>query len=237
MESPQQETLVPQNRETLTGSEDNVLFHLHRCVTPEGNVLCDAETLSHIRDEFAHCEAFAMYEAYVAGSVPTLPRMRKAVEALKLSVDQDEKSSDEDKKAVDQLWKLVGGSLPGAVNRYVQSVVMFAEQAPRFPMMETHERKEFAIKVDGERRRRHDALLQVIAEIDKNVGFIADELGVPGIEIFKRWQVGIQADLSETDCLVFNGEAIDPKNSHHRDLIKNWAIAADFDKYFQNTAA
>ncbi|MEN9413024.1 MAG: hypothetical protein RLZZ342_111 [Candidatus Parcubacteria bacterium] len=235
MDKLRQEAPAPVSPETLTGAEDIVLFHLHRCITPDGKIVCDTEALSHIREEFAHCEAFSMYEAYAAGSVPTLPHMRQAVEAFKNSVANDPKSSEEDKKEALQLWKLVGGSLPGAVNRYVQSVIMFAEQAPRFEMMDTHERKEFAVKVDGERRRRHDTLLQVIADIDKSLTFLADELGVPGTEVFRRWQPGMQTVSSDTECLVFNGSAIDSRNSHHRDLIKNWAIAADFDKYFHHT--
>lgn len=216
----------------LTGSEDQVLHELHRCVTPQGKVVCDEETMTHIRDEFAHCEAFDMYAQYEKGAVPTLESMRDHVDRLQIQVDSDPKATDEDKAAMKHARKLIAGSLPSAVSRYVQSVIFYAQQAPRFPLMDVHERREFVEKCDGDRRRKHDALLQTLQDIDAALRLLSDELGAVDAREIAWWRAGMDG-LARDALPAFDAAAIDTKDSVHRDMIKNWAIAADFAKFIR----
>ncbi len=226
---------APDKREAapeLTGAEDKVLQDLHRCITPQGKVICDIETITHIRDEFSHCEAFEMYARYEKGAVPTLESMRDHVDRLQIRVESDPKASDEDKAAMKHARKLIAGSLPSAVSRYVQSVIFFAQQAPRFPLMDDYERREFIEKCDGDRRKKHDALLQAIADADAALRLLTEELGAVDPAEIAWWRAGMEAPRREA-LPAFESGAIDPKADLHRDMIKNWAIAADFAKYIR----
>jgi len=226
--------LSPDAREAaeLTGSEDEVLHQLHRCVTPQGKVICDKETMAHIRDEFSHCEAFEMYAKYERNAVPTLESMRDHVDRLKIQVDGDPRANDEEKAAMEHARKLIAGSLPSAVSRYVQSVIFYAQQASRFPLMDPEERREFIEKCDGDRRRKHDSLLQTIQEIDVALRLLSEDLGAIDSKEIAWWRAGME-ELPHDALPAFDAAAIDTKNTLHRDLIKNWAIAADFAKYFR----
>lgn len=214
------------------GSEDKVLLDLHRCVTPQGTVLCDGETMTHIRDEFSHCEAFDMYAKYEKGAVPTLESMRDHLDRLMIQVDGDPKASEEDKAAMKHVRKLIAGSLPSAVSRYVQSVIFYEQQAVRLPLMDAHERRDFIEKCDLDRRRKHDSLLQTIRDIDAALRLVSEELGAIDTKEIAWWRAGMDS-LSRDALPAFDAAAINADDKLHRDLVKNWAIAADFAKYIR----
>ena len=201
----------------MAGREDQVLDLLHQCTDGNPTKTCGPELKESIHQEFETCEAYATYLAYSEGSIPTIETIAEGIENALLQAPQHTKDGPE----AERITKMLSG-------RYVQSVITFNRQlsgAGQFRFSEEEKRNRL-VDADKRRRRLHDSLLDTLRVTHKTL-MDAVDLGILKENSFGVWAPGFDAQQLPGSFSIFAPKAIDD-----RDLIRNWAIAADFAQTF-----
>lgn len=210
------------------GREDAILDKLHRCTEPNGK--CSPEDAESLHKDFEHCEAHPIYNAYVAQQIPTFDRMESGLARILESIPDNLK----DDENAQRLVKLLKGRVmvvKGDVRSYSQSIIKFIRlrESPtiRFhKLQDDFSEKEEQVRSDHERRRKHENLLRDLAETLK-IFEEAYDYGLINKTDYREWLPGDTTVTPEGVVPLFSRTAI-----ANRDLIKNWALAADFAEHF-----
>lgn len=203
------------------GSEDVILEKLHRCT--DGHSDCTPRDAELMHKDFEACESYQWYESYKRNQMPTFERMENGIQAILCRIPESIRNDAE----AQRLSKLLKGRtlvIKGAVRSYVETVLKFVRlQHTAAAMRNT----EVFVKIDHERRRRHDNLLKSLTDTRKLFEDAAD-YGLLERGDYREWIPGEEAEVPEGVVPVFSLTAI-----ANRDLIKNWALAADFAEHYE----
>lgn len=207
--------------ESVHPSEDVILERLHRCT--EGHADCSETDAKTMHKDFEECEAFEMYKAYTENHVPSLLQMSTTIATIIEKVPANLLTDPEAAKVI----KLLKGrplTLHGATRSYAESVIKFVRLRTSGAALRD---PEVFVKIDHERRRRHDNLLRSLSDtlqLFRN----AEDLGVCEKQDYHEWNPGDAVPITESCFPIFSEAAI-----ANRDLIKNWALAADFAEQYR----
>ncbi len=225
--SPVEEPDSNEDGPLMTGREDQVLDLLHQCTDGNPRKACGPDTKASIHKEFEACEAYETYLAYNEGSIPTIESIAEGIESALLQAPQQAKEGPE----AERITKMLSGramQIRAASRSYVQSVIAFNRQlsgAGQFRFSEEEKRNRL-VDADKRRRRLHDSLLDTLRVTHKTL-MDAVDIGILRENSFGVWARGFDARQLPGSFTVFAPKAIDD-----RDLIRNWAIAADFAQTF-----
>lgn len=202
------------------GAEDIILDKLHRCT--DGSTDCSPRDAEILHKDFESCESFVLYRAYREHQIPSFDRVEQGIEQLLEKVPAM-LSDDPEAKRLIQLIKGRSLVLRGTVRSYVETVIKFVRlqhsvAAQRDP--------EVFVKIDHERRRRHDNLLRSLSDTRK-ILYEAAEYGLCDRNTIFEWVPGHTEPIGRGMLPIFSESAI-----ANRDLIKNWALAADFAEHY-----
>lgn len=176
-----------------------------------------------LHKDFETCESYELYEAYVEHRLPTLTRMEEGIAEILDNVPQDLREDPEAKRLM-QLIKGRALAIRGGVRSYVETVLKFVRMQNTAAAMRD---PEIWVKIDHERRRRHDSLLKTLQDTGALLKQAYD-YGICEEEAYREWVPGDTTDIKEGVFPIFSSQAI-----ANRDLIKNWALAADFEEHYR----
>lgn len=211
------------------GAEDVILEKLHRCT--DGDDDCTPHDAEIIHKDFETCESYVLYDAYTHNRIPTFARMEEGMARLLANIPENLKD-DPEAKRIAQLLKGRVLAIRGFVRSYVESILKFIRSKQSLAAQfhrnkDEYSEREEAMKSDHERRRRHESLLRTLSETSKLVEEACD-YGICEKSAFYQWLPGETNTLPEDVIPVFSSTAI-----ANRDLIKNWALAADFAEHYR----
>lgn len=197
--------------------DDEVIAELHRCADP--NAQCTPDDIKAIHEKYERCETFPLYDAYVNNRLPNFDHLERHVAALIENVPENLR---DDPEAQTMIKRLQGRPLMlrGSVQSYVQSVIRFVNISKR-PGAFGDDHTERLVKIDHERRRKHENLLRALTEFVTLLEQ-AKDYGLCEDNDYHLWLPGSTDELPEK-LVTFSPLAI-----ANRDFIKDWALAADF---------
>ena len=211
----------PAEQPMYHGSEDVILDKLHRCT--DGSADCTPQDAEMMHKDFETCESYQLYDAYVKNRIPSLDRMETGIKGLLGRIPEKLRDDPE----AQRLAKLLSGRAPvirGNVRSYVETVLRFVRIQNTSAAMRD---PEIFVKIDHERRRKHENLLKTLADTRKLFDDAYD-FGLIEKKDFHEWLPGDDAEMPESAVPIFSQQAV-----ANRDLIKNWALAADFAEHYQ----
>lgn len=215
----------PESSEPITlVAEDKLLERLHRCTAPNAN--CSPEDEKRLHADLECCEVFEMYNAYTQGRVPTLPLLKESIEHLIQKIP-DSLRDDPEAAAVIKYLQGRHQSISHDVRTYVGLVIRFVTLEQSTLRFRDYEKYLEQIKdIDVRRRQMHDNLLASLNTLRTKIEEAYD-LGVCEKDDCYIWSPGSTSEIPSHVVPVFSPTAI-----NNRDLIKNWALAADFAEHF-----
>ncbi len=210
---------------TVPLAEDKILHRLHQCTNPGAN--CSPEDEEELQKDLERCEVFEMYNAYIESRVPTLPLLGKNITDLIERIPNKLRNDPETISIVNYL-KGRHASIGHDLRAYVTLVIRFVTLEQSTLRFRDYEKYIDQIKkVDADRRRMHDNLLASLDMLRQKMEEVYD-LGLCEKNDFYVWSPGETREIPINAVPVFASTAI-----ANRDLIKNWALAADFAEHFE----
>ena len=216
------ESLKPKGAEAVPSNlpEDQVLHRLHQCTNGERD--CSSKEAETIHNDFAKCESFAMYEAYRSGTVPTLHQFENTINAALARAPHDIQDDPEAKKVI-HLMQGRPRAIAGNVRSYARTVLRFVQM--KQSGAEFRDPEAF-VTVDRDRRRAHDNLLKSLSDMHALIAQARDWDICSDANIY-TWFPGNTEKIPADRIPLFSKQATD-----NRDLIRNWALAADFAEHY-----
>lgn len=177
-------------------------------------------SISHrLHENLDELNSAEMIHKYEDGTVPTYDSLSRAAETAIAAL-----LADQDDPEAARLAKLIEGQVQSIrtwCRRYVGTVIRFHRAKSTFFKMDGDEVRDALATSDAERRRVHDSLLSSLATFNELLS------EAQAIEHFPKplaWRPGfdLPAGVAHTHAAILAPEAIADRN-----LIKDWAIAAD----------
>ncbi len=212
---------VAQEKVPRVVSEDRILDQLHRCT--DGDATCTEEDASMMHADFEKCEAGALYKAYAERQIPTLVHLETAIAEAIESIPEELKN-DESAKKLTLLLQGRGRLIRGFVRSYVQTVIKFVRLSKTTASMRD---PEIFVKIDHERRRRHEVLLKSLSDLSAMLRE-AEDIGLIDKGAYTEWSPADTNTMPQSKIPAFSAAAV-----ANRDLIRDWALAADFAEQFE----
>lgn len=200
-------------------SEDVILDNLHKCT--EGRRTCTKEEAETMHSEFERCEAGTIFHSYTESKIPTLSQFEEQMELILQKTGQPAADDVEGLRIYNLLRGRVN-HLRKSVKDYVETVVRFVRISGPMKLRDP----EIFIKIDHDRRKRHDGLLNTLSGLLKLIND-ADRIGLADKSDFYYWHPGSDEQIPSNKIPVFSEAAIENRN-----LIRDWALAADFSENF-----
>lgn len=213
----------PQNGEKLRKPPEQVLSDFRSICEVEGKAPHTKEeliTISHrLHENLDELNSAEMIHQYEDGVVPTLDSLTRAAEAAITALN-----ADTDDAEAARLAKLIEGQVRGIrrwCRNYVGTIIRFHRAKSAFFRKEGDEVQDALVSSDHERRRVHNSLLAALTTFN---GLLEQAQDIDHFQKPSAWQPGISLPqgTAHTSAVIFSPEAI-----ADRDLIKDWAIAAD----------
>lgn len=164
--------------------------------------------------------ASPILEKYEAGMIPTLASLARAADEARAVLLED--ADDEEAAKLARLLEGSVHSIKDWTRKYVASILRFHKTKSSYFRVQTKaDEIHLMEEADKDRRRIHNALLSSLSAFNQQ---LEDAHGIDTFAPAIEWVPGIDQPTGTADTmpLVFSKAAI-----ADRDLIKNWAIAAD----------
>ncbi len=222
--------------------EAEVFHRLHHPVTDFTTPDQIEEFAHHLGEDLSNCEAYPFYRSYLEEQLPTLEILERSVSEMKRRLDEkvsEEKAagaSEETTKELSDKARILSIRLSNIRNntsRYVQTVARFHEMKSRVKYSDPDWQKGEFQRIDIERKRAHDILLNSLRDLVVKAQEVREEGLLSSSEI-GLWDRTKSAKDIEKDgkIVLFHPRVIDD-----RDYIRDWAIAADMDMQMRAFAA
>jgi hypothetical protein len=206
-------------------AEHVILEKLHKCTS--GNAKCTPDDAELMHKDFEGCESYQLYESYERNEIPTFERMEEGIAQLIANIPEDLKN-DPEAQRITQLIKGRALALRGSVRSYVATVIQFVTYGNSLAAKRDPDGvPQKMVEIDHKRRRQHDSLLTSLSETLKLLQEAYD-YGICEKEAYREWSPGDTTTTPRGVLPVFSAKAI-----ANRDLIKNWALAADFEEHYR----
>lgn len=206
----------PQYTEDVLAELDTECSHFSPPVAPEQR--SKIHQLLHKKlDRFQNHHIKVLYDE---GRVPTFESMQKAVDTAMASLES--LHEDEEAQKLSRLLSARVKEIRSWARKYVEVLIRFQRIKKRLPLMEDSERTDAMVRIDTERRRIHDSLLNALTILHQSLQQASEYTDVP---MAKEWRPGLEpteTGFAGKYAFIISREAI-----ADRDLIRDWAIVAD----------
>ncbi|MDB5265468.1 MAG: hypothetical protein JWM39_181 [Parcubacteria group bacterium] len=212
-----------QSIESAPKPEEDLLAHFRSACETESATVMNHETkisaYHSFHEDLDHLENAPMVGQYERGMIPTIDSLSEAARAASDPLEADP----EDAEAV-RIGKLIRGqaaSIRTWCRRYVSSIIKFHTVKRQLLRMNDEERRNAFEHADGERRRVHESLLTSLRTFNS---LLQEGKEYAEYKAAVVWQPGsvLEEGTATHEAVIFSSKALDD-----RDLIKDWAIAAD----------
>lgn len=221
------------------GEEVVEKIHLHHDSVLEGTIPCNVELLEQVREDLTHLECYPLYKEYVEGRTPSLPLLQesaaRAVAAIEKIIAEEKKNGTSDADLAEEIRvkNLIAGrsiSIEQNITAYIKTVLRF-QTLKKLHNNGARDVSKQLEQTDHDRRRVHNNLidsLRILTEAVKE----AQSIDLIAKKSVHEWVPSLNAsELAKTEgsIVVFS-----PKILTDRDYVRDWAMAADFNKQFSD---